>query len=237
MPGAPPPGGAHGDGGGGNGGARLPPLVPDAYTYNALLCAAAQSGVPLAALEALRAELAAAAGGSPLLNAHTGVSLVSALRCTPELARAAEAADRAAARARGGQGETRAEGQDAAAAAAGARVVAAAEGVLAELTACGVLDAGLHMQLAALYATARRPSDVLRCVRRMLGGGLLPEEVAWRFLAQIVEDAALHHLLPSLAAAREQAAAAAAAQRQRAAAAQAAQGRGPPGAGAGLDGP
>ena len=183
---------------------RQPPLRPDAYTFNALLTATAHDLAPLAAVHAVRSEMVA---HGVQLNTYVGTSLINALRKTPELSRA------------GGAGAGAAGGSAAAGAAA---VVSEAEAVMSELVAGGAASATSYICMAALYASARQPGDVLRVVREMVAGGVVADGSSWEFLVAAAEDAGLYGLVPQLqraaeaqACAAEQAAAAAAAETSR----------------------
>ncbi|KAG2484036.1 hypothetical protein HYH03_017126 [Edaphochlamys debaryana] len=150
-----------------------PPLRPDAYTFNALLTAAAHQMADLAMLEALRSEMRH--HGVPL-NTHIGTTLINALRRTPELSRG-----------------------DAHAAAA---ATAAAESAMAELLDSKSASATSYICMAAFYATAQRPNDLVRTVRQLLGSGLIADASAWRFLMAAVVDAGLHGLMDPLTSAQ-----------------------------------
>ncbi|KAG2433692.1 hypothetical protein HXX76_008062 [Chlamydomonas incerta] len=182
-----------------------PPLRPDAYTFNALLTAAAHDLAPLAAVHGVRSDMAAA---GVRLNTYVGTSLINALRKTPELSRAGGAGAGTGAGGAGGGGA--------------AAVVSEAEAVMSELVAGGAASATSYICMAALYAAARRPADVLRVVREMAAAGVAADASSWEFLVTAVGDADLFGLVPQLqraaeaqARAAERAAAAAAAEASR----------------------
>ncbi|GLC56810.1 hypothetical protein PLESTB_001151500 [Pleodorina starrii] len=193
-----------------------PPLVPDAYTFNALLTAAAHHMAELPTLERIRREMARR---GVEINTHVGTSLINAYRRTPELTRAAEAAAEAAAAADGAGGAAGADD-----AAAVDRVVAAAEDVMSELVRRGAASGMSYTCMAALYATAGRPAEALRCVRDMTHRGMEVDDAALQFLLATVEDVGQFGLVEPLLAARQRQQA----QRQEAQRQQAAQRRAAP---------
>lgn len=152
-------------------------MVPDEYTFNAVLTAAVSAGAPLHDIDGVVCEMTRR---GVRVNTHLGTTLVNAYKRCPEMATAA----------RGG----RADGATA------TLLLEKAHDVLGSLAAARQANAHTYGTVMAMHAQLGDAPGVLRLLSRMEATGVPPDGMTLSTVAKSCAEAGLTELSERLAA-------------------------------------